>query len=209
MLHGPPQSTRLARGVTLIEILVCMAFVAGLGALLVPVLTSTREEARRTVCVSNLRQIGMALLMYANANDSFFPLEEQCGNPQQRLVDGLVPRYLDTMDVFYCPSAEDMEAYAQSNAYGGPGGDSVIDTPKNRKRCYITYRYFSVERRDTRMPLPLTLSEYPHILDTTCPNNRWLMSDWVRPDVRSSRTGRRAAGVGEGTSCSLTAVFAL
>jgi len=183
MLDGSQQSGRPRSAVTIVELLVCIAVVAGLGAMLVPVLTSTREEARRTMCVSNLRQIGIALLMYADANDSFFPLEDQCGNPQRRLVEGLVPSYLDTMDVFYCPSAADMEAYAQSNAYGGPGGDSVIDTPENRQRRYITYRYFSVERRDTRMPLPLTLSEYPHILDSTCPSSRWIMSDWVRPDV--------------------------
>ncbi|HUS57899.1 MAG TPA: DUF1559 domain-containing protein [Planctomycetota bacterium] len=168
---------------SLVELLVCIAIVTGLGALLMPLLTRTREDARRTVCASNLGQIGLALLMYADANGSFFPIEDQCSNPQRHLVEGLVPRYLDNMRVLYCPSADEMEEYAQSHAYGGPGGDSVIDTPANRERCYITYRYFSVKRRDTRMPLPLTLSEYPHILCSTSPSARWLMSDWVRPDV--------------------------
>jgi len=94
-----------------------------------------------------------------------------------------VPDYLDDMRVFYCPSAEALEPYAQSDEYGGPGGDSVIDTPRNRARCYITYKYFSVNQRDTRMPLPLRLSEYPHLLRNDSPASRWLMSDWVRRDV--------------------------
>jgi len=76
-----------------------------------------------------------------------------------------------------------MEPYAQSNEYGGPGGDSIIDTAENRQRSYITYKYFSVTRRDPRMPLPLRLSEYPHLLASDSPALRWLMSDWVRQDV--------------------------
>ena len=46
-----------------------------------------------------------------------------------------------------------------------------------------SYKYFSIKCRDTRMPLPLRLSDYPHLLDDSSPPQRWLMSDWVRKDA--------------------------
>jgi prepilin-type processing-associated H-X9-DG protein len=157
--------------------------VSVLAALLLPALGMAVETANRVSCANNLRQLGLALRLYANHNDGRFPVEDLCGNPQQVLVTSLVPHYLDTMDVFYCPSAEALEPYAQSPEYGGPGGDSIIDTPENRQRYWISYKYFCITRRDTRMPLPLRLSEYPHVLTLESCAARWLMSDYVRQDI--------------------------
>ena len=71
-------------------------------------------------------------------------------------------------------------AVTEVGEYGGPGGDSVINTDENWRRSYISYKYFSITRRDTRMPLPLRLCEYPHLLKDDSSSRRWLMSDWVR-----------------------------
>lgn len=121
--------------------------------------------------------------MYAHENNGWYPVEELCGNPQAALTGGLFPRYVSNRDMFYCPSADQIEPYAQSDEYGGPGGDSVVNTDDNWERSYISYKYFSITRRDTRMPLPLRHSEYPHLLKDDCPLQRWLMSDWVRKDA--------------------------
>ena len=172
-----------SRGFTLVELLIVIAVMGVLAALLVPALNAALSVANRTACANNLKQLGLALRRYANHHDGCYPVEDQCGNPQAVLVPALVPHYVNDMRLFYCPSASQMETYARSEEFGGPGGDSVIDTPENRKRHFTTYKYYSVSRRDTRQPLPLRLSEYPHELGVGSPGGRWLMSDYVRKDI--------------------------
>jgi len=64
---------------TLIELLVVMVIIALLIGLLLPALARAKEEARKTQCRSNLRQIGLAMVMYANDNGGYTP--EMAGMP--------------------------------------------------------------------------------------------------------------------------------
>jgi prepilin-type N-terminal cleavage/methylation domain-containing protein/prepilin-type processing-associated H-X9-DG protein len=61
------------RGFTLVELLVVIAIIAVLVALLLPALAKAREEANRIACMSNLRQIGLAMKMYEGDNNSLDP----------------------------------------------------------------------------------------------------------------------------------------
>jgi prepilin-type N-terminal cleavage/methylation domain-containing protein len=65
------------RAFTLIELLVVVAVIGVLAAILFPVFAAAREKARQSVCVSNLRQIGQAYLMYVQDHDEQFPLMVQ------------------------------------------------------------------------------------------------------------------------------------
>src|SRR4051794_1958509 len=63
------QGCRDRRGFTLIELLVVIAIIAILAAILFPVFAHAREKARQTSCLSNLKQLSSAMLMYAGDYD--------------------------------------------------------------------------------------------------------------------------------------------
>ena len=63
-----------ARGFTLIELLVVIAVIAILAAILFPVFAQAREKARQTACLSNMRQMSMAVQMYTQDYDESLPL---------------------------------------------------------------------------------------------------------------------------------------
>ena len=68
-----PTARRSRLGFTLIELLVVIAIISILAAILFPVFSKVRENARRTVCESNMKQIGLAVQMYTDDYDGYFP----------------------------------------------------------------------------------------------------------------------------------------
>jgi len=68
-----PEPRRSRSAFTLVELLVVIGIIAVLIAILLPVLSKARAQANRTVCLSNIRQLGTAILMYCNDNKGYFP----------------------------------------------------------------------------------------------------------------------------------------
>jgi len=94
-----------ARGFTLIELLVVIAIIAILAAILFPVFAKAREKARQTTCASNLKQIGVALLSYAQDYDECWPFHDQPVPPNTwQPWTLLITPYVKNTGVYSCPN---------------------------------------------------------------------------------------------------------
>ena len=93
---------RRGPGFTLIELLIVISIIAALAAIIFPVFASVRERGRRTVCLSNERQLGMAMLQYVADSGETFPGGLMWAG--DKWVSQTYP-YVKAAGLFHCPSA--------------------------------------------------------------------------------------------------------
>lgn len=103
--------SRGTRAFTLIELLVVIAIIALLAAILFPVFSRVRENARRSTCTSNQKQMGLAFLQYAQDNDQKFPLLGSSTYPGW--ASTLQP-YVKSWQMFQCPSEGKRPNYSRN-----------------------------------------------------------------------------------------------
>lgn len=106
---------------TLIELLTVIGIIAILAALLFPVFATARGKAREITCISNLRQIGLAIRMYAQDYDEFYPWavdptdkytpiiwsphpEFQAQIPFMPFMHEVLQPYVRSKEIFHCPA---------------------------------------------------------------------------------------------------------
>lgn len=122
---------------TLIELLVVIAIIAILAAILFPVFAQAREKARQTSCLSNMKQVGLGLLMYAQDYDENYPRADYWASSSPlnpNATGGFATRinhykwpawvlpYTKNANIFRCPSrTRDVEAWNVNGEYKGDG----------------------------------------------------------------------------------------
>lgn len=118
-MHTPSLASR-RRGFTLIELLVVIAIISILAAILFPVFTRARENARRTACLSNLKQIGMGIAMYTQDYDErlvsySYPTPDGSppapGVPATYGFQVALHPYVKNYQLYVCPSARKISTY--------------------------------------------------------------------------------------------------
>ena len=95
---------------TLIELLVVIAIIAILAAILFPVFAQARDKARQSSCISNVKQITLGLIMYAQDYDEYFPLNANEYAAEQYIYDYTWVKntqpYVKNLQVFVCPNGK-------------------------------------------------------------------------------------------------------
>src|SRR5205814_6887637 len=104
------------KGFTLIELLVVIAIIAILAAILFPVFAQARAKARQSMCLSNMKQLGLSFHMYSQDYDELMPVNRSCvggvqpgyqacaeGITTTGWVDMLQP-YLKSLAILKCPN---------------------------------------------------------------------------------------------------------
>jgi prepilin-type N-terminal cleavage/methylation domain-containing protein/prepilin-type processing-associated H-X9-DG protein len=125
---------RIKRGFTLIELLVVIAIIAILAAILFPVFAQARSKARQTACLSNVKQIGTAMMMYVQDYDETTPSARGGG---WEWWTELMP-YIKNLDVLNCPERTNGGPRTQGSAAGVTNG---CVSAVYAQRSYTGYGY--------------------------------------------------------------------
>ncbi len=211
-----------SKGFTLIELLIVIGIIGLLAGILLPVLSRAKESARRTQCASNIRQIGLGLILYANENEEVFPhdTETVVGKPAMRSLNLLFNTYVSDNKIFKCPSDATVTKATNAGMSISTANDSF-----DQVECSYGYDYTHTQADDAGVALasdrppadPSAVANSPnhngrgqnvvyidgHVEFVNSPLAGWYEADGVTRDNIFLNTAEAAAVSSGGTDTSI------
>lgn len=178
------------RGFTLIELLVVIAIIAILAAILFPVFAQAREAARKTQCTSNMKQMGLATMMYAQDYDGGYPSVYDDTSGQRIIWADKIRPYIKNRDIFACPSGPNRVTL--NPAAGGYPADNVQATMYQMNMADGTHF-----PEGTYGSYPVTEAQFAHPASTAIffeSSNAWYCHWLPNTGGDWSRSGTTASG---------------
>ncbi|MDD5454491.1 MAG: DUF1559 domain-containing protein [Candidatus Ratteibacteria bacterium] len=138
------------KGFTLIELLVVIAIIGILAAILMPALQRARESARRSNCISNLKQIGLSINVYSQDwNEKFPQYYATTANTQMDFTLLIRNGVYSVATVFFCPSDRDGARSMRDASFFSPVSFSVCDATNPCISYAYAFRLDAMEYADT------------------------------------------------------------
>ncbi len=187
ILEGNRMTCR--RGFTLVELLVVIAIISLLMTILLPALSRAKNLARRTACLSNLRQIGMAAASYANDNigrmpfvpDSELQLTPPVNDSGKRYNSmgsfmPLIDPYVGSVEVWVSSPTKLVKADSWLMHFGSPWRADGVEFPERGWSNYISDKLAELDTTQARYLRGRTPESCARLRHTSTASEEWLMS---------------------------------